>query len=226
MAIIRTGPVVGAISGSIGGVTFVAGARGSVARIRPQRPRTSSPAQNGARSRANNSLVLWVALDDDERTAWQTAAKLHPSTNRVGETSPRNGFTYFMHVRLRNRLIGGESLPLPPREGETQPPLNVTASFSLTTGYDVDADPPTGVTPAKFDIFGYPFYASHETKDVPRWVFLADASIGSMPLDVETQWTAIFGALQLGQQFAVGVNVLAAFSTRSPRTVVRSSVTA
>lgn len=226
MAIIRPGPLIGGISGSIGGTTFVTGKNGLVARIRPQRPKTTSKAQSLARARAYSQGQNWTSLTDDQKNAWNTAGLNNPRTNALGEKSPRSGFEFYLHSVLTDRRDGSAQRILPLPFGTSPPPLNVSVDFSLTTGFDIDADPPAGVVSADFLIFGWPFATVFESRAVPRFVFLESAKIVAFPLDLQASWTLLFGEMQLNQQFAVSISVNSLGFGQSTRIVLRGAMTA
>lgn len=205
MAIIRTGPVVAAISGGIGGVVFVAGSRSAVVRPRPIAHRKSSPALATARARFMTVRNAWKQLTVEQKAAWATAAALRPSTNRLGQASPMSAFLLFVRTNVP-RLYSFELIAELPAIGGVGPTIkNVVPNFSEAGEYRVTGDAIEPPIVATYIYYGWPFWTDRPTKSVPRLAFLrATITIGASA-DLRNDWIARFGPLREGQQFAVGI---------------------
>lgn len=115
MAIFRPGSIVGAISGNLGTLNFVAGKGTPIVRKRIRKKDSQTPKQITQRSGTQTISSLWRKIPADTRLKWNTAAKKFPHKNRLGQTSQPSGFQLFftcaMGTWLWNRATGA---PVPP----------------------------------------------------------------------------------------------------------------
>lgn len=224
MAIIRTGPIVGAISGAVGGVVFVAGGKSAVVRPRPITVSKSSAALAVARNRMNDVRHAWKDLTPEQQTAWKTAALTQPTTNALGQTSPISAFNLFVRTAIQ-LLYGFEAIPiLPAPAGLGESVQNVTVDFSAAGDYNVLADALQAPIVATYLYYGWPFWTDKPTRSVPRLVFLlATVTIGVLT-NLRPQWEARFGPLKQGQQFAIGITGKLPFTDFPNKVIVRGEV--
>ena len=212
MARIRLGPVVTAISGKIGAVQFVTAARGALARSRPGRRPTASPAILVARSAAALASSAWSSLTAAQRAEWATLAATLRWPSAFGPPkSPTARQLFLSHnVRLiRCGLAVDTAAPVPIDNNvvlfntvSVNVPdlvsIDVTPGqplFGPYAGLEIDAAPIFGPSNATFDGFdklltppphNFRFLAYHQ------WT-----SAGSV--DFYPSWLSAFGPLQSGQ---------------------------
>lgn len=113
MAIMRTGSIVGAISGDVSGISFANPAGSSVVR----KKRRSSPMRSEDNRKNQNQMMVvrneWASLSDDDKTAWRSAALLRSSSNRLGVNRFLSGYQYFMQYNRNRLFLTGVTLSLP-----------------------------------------------------------------------------------------------------------------
>ena len=118
MAIFTTGPLIGAISGSIGGVQFSNRRSGGVlssAQIRTKPLGKNITAVRRAMARAQTD---WQRIDASTRTSWDTAAQTWPHKNRFGIRRRLSGHQLFLLLTVRYWpfpvVDSTQEFPLPP----------------------------------------------------------------------------------------------------------------
>lgn len=228
MAIFRTGPLTGAISGKIGGVVFVTGGKSNVVRHRPA-PRTStSPFLARSRSRMYNLRRHWSTLTSAQQSAWNTAARDILTANRLGQRSPMNGFQYFIMSNTKSFPGWRELIPFPPTSSPFDFAINPAANFSAAGAYNAQIDNPVPLAWLRIVVHGWPFWRTTQSRDIPRLVFIAELTSAADPVivDVRDAWVDHFGALKEGQRFAVGITSQFTHWPFAPRTILRQAVTA
>jgi len=118
MAIFRPGPLVSGISGNLGSVNFVSGARAPVVRRRIVKTDPASPEQLRVRTAYNRLWKIWQALTAAEQTPWTVAALQFPRTNRLGLDNPLTGWQLFYEINFYDvwqvTPISPPFVPLPP----------------------------------------------------------------------------------------------------------------
>ncbi len=224
MAIIRTGPIVSGISGTVGGVVFTTGHRGAAVRPRPITKYKTSEALAIARNRMNTVRAAWKELTPDQQSAWRTAAKDRPRTNALGLSSPIGAFQLFVKTSMTN-LYAFEPIPtLPKTAGVGESVQNIVLSFSAAGDYEVEVDPIDAPAVATWIYYGWPFWTDKPTRSVPRVVFLKSLAAIGPTIDLRDVWVARFGELQVGQQFAVGVTGKLIDTDYPAKVIVRGEV--
>ncbi len=226
MAIFRTGPLAGAISGTVGGAVFVAGRGTPVIRQRPIGTKRTSPALQVVRARFSNFQRAWSDLSSSTQDAWRTLARNTNVVNRLGQAAPASGYTLF--VRYNVELQGNTALEFsdPPTLGKGPIPRSVSAVFSAAGTYVINAQPPTGFGTANFYLYGNAFARDHERRGPARLVFLQFLGQASITQNVRTLWEARWGALQEDQRFVIGVASRTANTTLSQIVMARGATSA
>lgn len=228
MAIIRPGPIVGAVSGTLGGVVFVAARRGFVVRPRPNRLHRTSPFLSASKSFMHNLRRHWSTLTADQQNLWNTSAALIQTTNALGLSSPINGFQYFIMTN-KTAFPGPKSIvDVPFSLQPTEFVLLPTVVFSVSGSYSVTAQNNNFPGFMTIQIYGWPFWRTTPSRSVARLVFLREdtQSLLVLSINVRDAWIAHFGPLSVGQQFALGIVVRAFQSPFVPRTTIRTTAVA
>jgi hypothetical protein len=141
MAILKPGAIIGAISGTVGGVTFKNG-RGPIVLAHRQRiPATSTRLQINSQARFLRACNAWRAMTTLQRAGWAIAARTYPHSNRLGLTVYMSGFQFFVHTNtiplfLRTNLT---TTPYPP--SAFTPPTAIVTSFYITENSAIDTIP-------------------------------------------------------------------------------------
>lgn len=124
-ALIKPGPIVSEISGSMGGTVFSHNRGGAYirARVTPVNPNTVP--QQRVRSRLNSIAKQWAQLNFGIQQAWRQFALNHPITNALGDPKILSGIAMYTKVNLVLLNIGEARLDTPP------PNANVDALISV-----------------------------------------------------------------------------------------------
>lgn len=131
MAIYRPSPLVGAISGSAGGVQFLTGAGGNVVRARAGKRSQKTPPMLNEQAIYINAVRHWQGLTDAERLLWSTSAGLLTVQNRLGLPRILTGFQSFMRVAIPRFHVAG-AYPNMPAEELVSPPTTVLVVGDFT----------------------------------------------------------------------------------------------
>lgn len=204
MAIVRLGSLASGISGAVGGLVFVSGKNGTVVRPRPAPSRPTSDILDSARARVYNIRRHWSSLSSLQQDAWRTAAVDTLITNALGLTSSISGFALFVRVNARDRSFSSDIREEPTTVAGAEPSADLGASFSVAGDYDITGVAQLFPPSQSFFLYGWPFARDTPSRDVARLRFLKSVFNPGPSTDVKSEWIALFGALQVGQQFAVG----------------------
>lgn len=225
MAIIRLGPIVSGISGTVGSVVFVAAGRSTVARPRPITRQKTSPFLARSKSRMKNLRNFWSTLTTLQKDLWQTAAADINRTNALGQSSPMNGYQYFI---MTNKV----AFP-GPFQTVTEPQTLVSAdlpsllivAFGVSSVFNVTVTNPFQPLPLTMQVYGWPFWRTTESRELARLVFIEEKTSSGpvVDLDVLPEWTEHFGTMTEGQRFAVGVKTRTTASPFVPMTIIRDT---
>jgi len=115
MALIKPGPTIADIRGSINGVTFSRNRAGMIARQRvvPTNPRTAN--QTLVRDQmADLQAYYRNTLSATEQAQWETAVLTYPRKNKLGDNFQLTPINLFMLVNMPLLMVGGTVLDVPP----------------------------------------------------------------------------------------------------------------
>lgn len=223
MALIRPGGLTGAISGSVGGVTFVAGRGAPIARHRPIRPR---PADSTLEAQG---ILLWASrawaeLEETERAQYRTQALSFGRRNRVGVVAPISGYQLFVRRQTAWRAWGLSGLA--PFAWETFEPIRfeLTVAPDAFTNNRLSVLPDLEVVPLGFQrLEGARWLSSRRPGSIAkglRWFHTVDGSaLETYDLDalfppafgtpIDGEWCTIRAWWWLGSTEPAGLPVLA-----------------
>lgn len=114
MAKVVYGPMVSALVGSIGGITFQRNLSGEIARLRPIQRKFPNPNQTDKISAFQVIMGLWHSLTVSQRLAWNTFASAYTFTDSWGTTKNISGYNWFLSVNSNLVLIGESPITSPP----------------------------------------------------------------------------------------------------------------
>ena len=204
MAIFRPGAIVGAISGSINGATFVHGPNGAVIRNRPQRAAPKGPGIEAMQSSMNQLQTEWADLTDDQRLSWRTAATDYDRKNRLGLASPLTGHQLFLKVNLEMHSATEPFFSTPSVNGTSEGPRSFSVALSASGDLDWLADPPQGSSIGIFISFARLVFTPTPPRNVSKLVFLHRHLGTELDRDMRTEIEAIFGIPVVGQTMLCG----------------------
>jgi len=136
MAVIKTGPIVTDIRGSISDVTFARNQGGLYSRHRAGPTAPPSPDQLKTTATLTFLSRYWSAdLTDHQRADWRSYAAQHPRPDRWGIPRLANGYTTFIRHNARlHRITGVVYAPHAP----STPPLSapqLSIAEALSSGW-------------------------------------------------------------------------------------------
>ncbi len=108
------GPLVSALSGSVGGQTFSHNRGGQYVRRRAIPITSTTPEALAAKARLATQSSAWQGLTDGERTAWAFWASANPSINALGNSIILTGQQAFVGINTRLTLALLPALVTPP----------------------------------------------------------------------------------------------------------------
>lgn len=187
MAIFSTGPIVGSISGNVGGVSFANSRRSRVIRKAKRASPTTKSRQLAQQSILKNAVARWQALDTDSRNAWKNAASHIPTPNRLGTSSPMSGYNYFLKLNLAFELDE------PPVATSFVPAVEITFTSSVAIRLDIHFDGlPGGEAYAGF-VFGRLLYRSTPIAHNNTWTRLGlVTTLGTIIVSIDAIWLTAF----------------------------------
>ncbi len=228
MAIYRTGPLAGSISGAIGGVVFVEAKGSKVVRHRPVKLHQRGPFVKRSRAFLSNVVRHWATMTSLQRDAWNTAAGNINSTNRLGQASPMLGFNYFVKTNTVAFPGARAIVEVPQTLTARDLAINPAAAFDVVTGFDVQIDNPDSPSFLQIQVYGWPSWVDHHPFAATRLVFLDERSASADPVqdNIRPEWIDHFGDMVAGQRFTVGIKARASASPFNPMTIIQGIVTA
>ena len=217
MAIIRLSSIIGGISGSIGGITFVNARRSPVARHRPQRRRFAIGFQPEQRALVQAIRQAWRSLTDLQRDAWRAQATEFTFGNALGQASALSGFQYYIKRNIERRETPS-TLLTDPLTGGVAAALSIgPLDFSASGDYDLSAVIPVGQPATTFFVYGRPTHSTVQPRYLHPGAFLRSFTALAVPSDVRPEWVDHFGALQEDEVFRVELTSFTANQYNSPR---------
>lgn len=199
MALIRPGPIVRKLSGSVEDVTFSPGPGGAIARQKTHTCNPESQLQFSARSELSEIAKLWQSLTDAQHLAWKATSYQHPYTNRIGHQHHLSGYQFF--VKLNTTLLehGQPTIANPPSSFDV-PPITTAAVMPLfsgetTTDLELIWNSTTPIA-AITDVESTGRYSFGYTPDSHRLQNIATYPAGTTPnQNAGTLWATPFGDL-------------------------------
>lgn len=228
MAIYTPGPLAAAISGKVGSVVFVNSKRARTVRPVPTKLAKSSPFLARSRVWLSNVRRQWSTLTAPQQDAWSSAAAEIPRTNRLGQTSPLTGFTYYVMTHTSVFLDPRQFIVAPPTPSVLDEVVSPTCAFSVASGLDVSVDGAPGPLLKRLQVYGWPFWFSHTTNNIARLVFLAERNVppAGLSVDLTPEWESHFGPVQLGQRYSCVIKARFSASPFAPSVEFRQTVVA
>ena len=226
MAIIKLGPVVIGIRGTVAGNTFSANKSGPYVKGWKRPPKTRNQAQATTGNTMIQAASEWVNLTDLQRADWDTwAAATAPARfNSLGEPLVLSGFNWF--VELSSQLLyNGASInqPAPVLAEPAAFPLNtlfVQAVPSETARINFFGSPITGFF-SKFDIAQAGSSASNSFAQ-PQYHPLRRDDGATNPVFVKDEFLAIWGAIQENRAWYIRAFLINLEGLRGPAALDRT----
>ena len=108
MAIIKIGPPLAGIRGTIGGITYSENGSSPYAKLWARAPNPRTPKQTTERGYLSRMPALWNALTDGQRDDWRSFAAdpAQELTSSLGEAYYASGYNWFCKCNVRLTRVG------------------------------------------------------------------------------------------------------------------------
>ena len=223
MALIRTSPILSAISGAIGGTTFAKGKRGTVARLRPYHSAKKTAKLLAQQALYANVVRAWQALTPEQRDAWRSLARNFPATNRIGLTSPPSGFQAFTSANLHSLRQTGILRQDPPRNDAVSLDIPFTITFELFGPYAILFEQIDTFPSLRLQIWGSRHLSKTDPRSPPDFRIILETTFAApvfFPVEVFDAWVATFGEMQFQERFSIRVRYYAPGFQISPQSPI------
>lgn len=205
MALVKTSPLIGAISGNMPGVNFAGTRYGTIARARKPPPPATTADQLDVRRGYQVARSWWPDLTDAQRAAWRTYAANRLTTNRIGTQRNLTGQQTFIMRNALEGKHGGSPHTDPVYPDWIEEPSSFT--FIVTAGVSaiIHTYPETPQPFVCFVRFSRPF-TTHPINHFSLW-----APIGYFYMDMIEEFDCLpeiearFGTLQAGERVAARI---------------------
>lgn len=205
MALFVPSALVGAVSGQVGGVTFVAAGKGQVIKSSACTVRAYSKLQLERQAHMAWVKTQWGTLTDAQKTAWATAAALVVKTNALGQVTALTGYQAFVKAH-QMRFWTPASLYTTPVVKLVGPMVSVSSAvFSVAGTYNVTVTGP-GLSGAQSTIiYGATQERSKMVKKMTNWVYIGRMTNNyGTAADQKSNWYGgLKRYLRVGQVFGI-----------------------
>lgn len=200
MAIARTGNIVGAISGNLGGVVFANTNQGLLVKHRPLKTNKRTTDQLRQRAQMQQLITLWKTLTAAEYLEWRVLAEQITTTNRLGVHSNLSPFRLFTFQNLMRLLVGAPTHTSPYPIGPAQPCRVDSATFTAGGTYSITLDITEGWNSGTCLLYGYRPFRNFPTRGIRSWKWLGYRFfVNDTPEDIASLWDPVLGAPAAGE---------------------------
>ncbi len=209
MAIVQLGPIIGRISGNVGGASF-ANARGTTILRKSRRSSfNGSIAQGPPQVKIGVLARIWADKSSLDQDAWRAAATRITFPNRLGIQRNISGYQYFLKINMPLDLLTAadvlrEAVELPPTNVSSQVTAQITFTSGIAGGIDMIFDGLPGASSYSGLVYGNLLYRSTATQFNNTWrSFGPLGRFGDGSRDITTAWQNVFELPVLGQYIAL-----------------------
>lgn len=226
MAILKLGPLIIGIRGTMGGATFSANKSGPYVKGWAQPPLPTRVRQSAIQTTFSQIAAAWVATTQFNRDAWDTwaAGPAPPRTNSLGETILLTGFNWFQSLNGR-RVMAGFSIrelaptnPLPAAPTITSVLVTESGGGASTVTYPLD----------EFDGFFAYYTVSMNTQpsgvsfNRPNYFPFIETAFGATSFAITSHLESIYGTIQLNRRWFSRVARVSGQGILGPFTNIRT----
>lgn len=210
MALVKTSPLIAAISGNVPGANFATTPYGAVARARKPKPPPPTSDQLHARRAFQLCRATWRTLTDDQRTAWRTFASNSHYVNRIGITRNLTGQQYFIQTNFYFAILDWPLHSNPPPLQLYFWPNHIILTVVAPNEITVHNKPSYAAPGLPMYVSGSRPFTDSPPSHHSRWatlgLFTTDAS---GLVYVGPAFVARFGSLQTGEYIGIRSKVIA-----------------
>jgi len=210
MALITPGPLVGRISGNLGGQNFAQTRNGLIVRRRLRRPRRLTDSQAEQQLKFKSLLALWAAQDEATRTAWNRQANLTAFPNRLGIPRHLSGRALYLALALGNLTADAASPALPTSLARS--PNLAGATFAPEESGPFNLSYNGSTTPLQDFVYiqGSRPHTSNPRAFLSSWRYFTGfiPDVGSQTENLYTAFSSEFGDPAAGETIGIRTKVL------------------
>ena len=212
MARALPGPLIGTISGNVGGISFARSAGGLTVRRKIHQRQPYSVPLAEAQTNFNQVSLSWENLSSTEKLSWSNLAQQRTLPDRLsGRRSPTARQLYFNYHLGTYPFGQGITSPIP-TPNTTPGPFDISFSASHLGAMFVDFYYPIVDRDFYLAFFSSPCIgrAQFSPPKSDRCFYtipIPDPSAGHINIDVAGQWTAEFGDLLIGSRVGLYIQL-------------------
>lgn len=205
MAVFRRGALIGAISGRVGGTTFVESRAGGVIRRVGRRTKRRSHEALLAQRQMQGSMNAWNGLDEENRIVWRRIGEELGVADRFGVRRPLTGYEAFVRFWTTGNLNTFGAGGIVPTGQYTPAELLVVGSFFAPGNYFFNVLP--GASPVGVDLI---VYGARQFRDAPgwtprQWTYVTKVPRSLLPYNIYSGWAGRLGQMAQGEYYWLGV---------------------
>ena len=138
MALSTSGPLVGAISGRLGPITFIYNRAGQILRTSQRHQSVTSPKQYRQAAKMQTARLRWQTLSASLQLQWDTAAQQFISRDRLGRRHRLSAFQLYCKVNGCSPLFDATFYDTPPVNFHIYPATVDGLTFRASTTYNLN----------------------------------------------------------------------------------------
>lgn len=224
MAIARAGPLVQAISGSLGSLTFSNARASLVVRPRPMKVNQLSKYQIAQRGKYSFVVSAWKTLSDLQKQGWRNLARLTPTVNALGQRRPLSAFQLFVKLNLLTPDPFSNLISDPPLSINTKPPYSIIWQPHENGPYFFHAYLAPHYPSSRLNLYGSHAFLTHEQKFKSNFRFLGSLQPYPVIYDLKEIWSSKLGALKEDEVCSLKVSHVTENKMPSPTLIATSVV--
>ena len=144
MALLKFSALVAEARGKLNGVVLARNQYGPYVRTKTTPANPATAYQVAVRSYLADASSTWRTLSEDQRSAWEWAARNATRRNIFGDSAPLSGFNHFVKLYCRALNLGATPLEDAPPFAACESLQSVAVnSFSASPGFDMLVSPTT-----------------------------------------------------------------------------------
>ena len=210
MALIKTGSVVGEISGRVGGIVYSHNAGGMYIRNGsiPINPSTSY--RDSVKAMFSAASKHWTTLSEANRKAWSEWASTIAWKNRLGASISLSGQMACIQCNSRILAVGGTMISVPALTDSPSTISGVTLTADIGAGtFNLAWTSGALAAGCKLYLRGCTLPSDSQNYTKNRWrTFMISAAATTSPQTLKTAFETRFGTLTAGERVGVEYSVI------------------
>jgi len=129
MPLYRGSPIVSSLRGTINTLVFQGSPHGPLLRAKAHPRKSASTSQIAHRARISNAIRAWRFAPTATRSAWQSYASSHPTSDPLGRLRTPRAFDLFIRYYIQLEYDDPDNPPFPPLLPPVTPPRYINAAY-------------------------------------------------------------------------------------------------